>query len=138
MAVDNSVVIDTNVWVAASFNPHSASAELLNAVRGGEVTLVWDESTRRETRAVLEQIPPVQWSGVSALFRAENRFTGSTHPDRFAGVADADDRKFAALAAAAGAVLISNDRHLLAGREMLGVTVLTPNEWVHRRRAAKP
>jgi hypothetical protein len=57
----------------------------------------------------------------------EDRFTGPTHPERFAFIPDPDDRKFAALADAAGAVLISNDEHLLAHRDRMAVPVLTPS-----------
>jgi predicted nucleic acid-binding protein len=42
-------------------------------------------------------------------------------------VTDPDDRTFAALAHAAGAILISNDDDLLRHRDRLGVTVLTPS-----------
>jgi predicted nucleic acid-binding protein len=57
------------------------------------------------------------WTGAdSKAFRPEWKYTGATGPDAFGEVEDPDDRKFAALAAASGAVLVTNDRHLLAHR----------------------
>ena len=59
-------ILDTNVFVAAGFNPASASARLLGAVGAGRRELVWSEATRRETRAVLERIPRLRWSDAGA------------------------------------------------------------------------
>jgi uncharacterized protein len=122
------LVLDTNTFVAAGFNLASSSAKIMAAIRRGELELVWNEDTRRETRAVLDQIPPLNWDGFSDLFSEENRFTGETHPQDFPHVLDADDRKFAALAAATGAVLISNDDHLLSVRDQMPFRTLTPGE----------
>jgi hypothetical protein len=44
----SAVVLDTNVLVAAGFNPRSASA------KQGQVRMVWNDATRREM--VLSQI----------------------------------------------------------------------------------
>ena len=39
------IVIDTNVFVAAGFNPRSASARVLAAVRQGRFQLIWNKPT---------------------------------------------------------------------------------------------
>src|SRR6516162_6922725 len=39
------IVIDTNVFVAAGFNPRSASARVLAAVPDERFHLIWDQST---------------------------------------------------------------------------------------------
>ena len=122
------VVIDTNVFVGAAFNPVSASARLLSAVREGRAALVWDAPTRHETRAVLDRIPRLSWTAVSDLFREDCRFVGETRPAAVTQIADPADRKFAALACAAGCTLVSSDRHLLDHRHSLGVPVVTPGE----------
>jgi predicted nucleic acid-binding protein len=131
-----AVVLDTNVLVAAGFNPRSASAKILNAVKQGDLTMVWNDATRREIERIMHQIPPLRARALAQLFRPEDRFSGPTHPERFAEIPDPDDRKFAALADATGAVLISNDEHLLGHRDRLNLTVLTPSEfwkrWQHR------
>ena len=126
------VVLDTNVFVAAGFNRRSASARILEAVRHGDLRLVWDEPTRAETRAVLTRIPPLSWNPVENLFSEEARFDGETCPELWVRIPDPADRKFAALAEAAGAVLVTNDDHLLAGREDLALEILTPSEFAGR------
>ncbi|MGZ3667280.1 MAG: PIN domain-containing protein, partial [Ktedonobacterales bacterium] len=55
-----SVVLDTNVFVAAGFNPHSASARLVDAVKRGEIRMVWNDATRREIERIVRQIPPLR------------------------------------------------------------------------------
>jgi predicted nucleic acid-binding protein len=124
------LVLDTNVFVAAGFNPRSASAALVRQVRRGELDMVWNDATRREIEYVVRRIPPVRTFAIDDLFRPEHRYTGATHPTKFRRIPDPDDRKFAALAYATGATLISNDEHLLAyqGDE---ITVKSPS-WYGR------
>jgi predicted nucleic acid-binding protein len=134
-----AVVLDTNVLVAAGFNPRSASAKIVNAVKQGELTMVWNDATRREIERILHRIPPLRAQAVEQLFRPEARFTAPTHPERFAEIPDPDDRKFAALADASGAILISNDEHLLGHRDRMNVTVLTPSEfWKLQHHQSEP
>ena len=131
------VVLDTNVFVAAGFNPRSASAKIVDAVKQGQLRMVWNDATRRETERIMKQIPPLRAHDVEQYFRPADRFTGTTHPERFADIPDPDDRKFAALAHAAGAILISNDEHLLRNRDRMDLTVLTPGEfWRRQQRRA--
>jgi putative PIN family toxin of toxin-antitoxin system len=115
-----AVVVDTNVFVAAGFNPRSASAKIVEAVKRGQIRMVWNEATRREIERILRHIPPLRSHAVSDLFRPEGHYAAATHPERFSFVTDPDDRKFAALAHAAGAALISNDDDLLRHRDRLG------------------
>jgi predicted nucleic acid-binding protein len=122
-------VLDTNVFVAAGFNPRSTSARIVDAVKQGRVRMVWNNATRREIERIMHQIPPLRNQAVARLFRPSDRFAGPTHPERFADIPDPDDRKFAALAHAAGAALISNDEHLLGHRERRELTVLTPSKF---------
>jgi uncharacterized protein len=126
------VVLDTNVLVAAGFKPRSASAKIVDAVKQGQVRMVWNDATRREIEHIIGKIPPLRARADARLFRTEDRFTAPTHPERFDFIPDPDDRKFAALADAAGAVLISNDEHLLAHRDRMAVPVLTPSAFWSR------
>src|SRR5881227_2454265 len=91
------VVLDTNVFVAAGFNPGSHSAQLVKAVRDGRLRMVWDDATHAEVEHVIRQIPRLSWTRVADLFRSEDGFGGSTHPESFGFVPDPADRKFAAL-----------------------------------------
>jgi predicted nucleic acid-binding protein len=110
----NGVVIDTNVFVAAGFNSRSAAARIVAAVREGQFQLIWNKPTRRETETILRRIPGLEWARVADLFRPEGEFAGRFDPDAFVMIADRDDRKFAALAAAAKSPLVTNDNHVLA------------------------
>lgn len=126
------LVLDTNVFVAAGFNPHSHSARILEWVRQGAWTMVWNRQTRRETEAVLAQIPPLAHRQAETPFHPEDEFTAETHPERMGFIEDPEDRKFAALAAAAGAILVTNDDHLLSQRDAITAEVLTPGEVMAR------
>jgi uncharacterized protein len=127
-----TVVLDTNVLVAAGFKPRSASAKIVDALKQGQVRMVWNDATRREIEHIIGKIPPLRARADGRLFRPADRFTAPTHPERFAFIPDPDDRKFAALADAAGAVLISNDEHLLAHQDRIAVPVLTPGAFWRR------
>lgn len=117
-------VLDTNVFVAAGFNARSASARLLAAAGEGALLPVWHETTLAETRAVLERIPRLAWEAAAPLFRPEGAHGAPLDLAAVAFVEDPEDRKFAALALAAGVPLVSADRHLLDHADRL--TVVTP------------
>ena len=121
----SAVVLDTNVLVAAGFNPRSASAKIVEAVKQGELRMVWNEATRRRSNASCSKFPRSGHTTCRA-FSSRGSLHAPTHPQRFAHIPDPDDRKFAALAHATDAKLISNDDHLLRHRDRMDVTVLTP------------
>ena len=123
------VVIDTNVFVAAVFNPRSPSGLILAKIRQRRLQLVWSESTRRETEMVLRRIPRLNWDKFADLFRPEGEFIGPVHPDLFMVIMDRDDRKFAALSAAVNCPLVTSDNHLLSQRNTIGIEILTPAEF---------
>jgi predicted nucleic acid-binding protein len=120
------LVVDTNVLVAAGFNPGSASARIVEGVRSGALRMAWNEATRREIERVVRRIPPLRSLSLDPLFLPEHRYEGETDPGWFAHVPDPDDRKFAALARAAGAILVSSDDHLLRHVREGELVVLTP------------
>ena len=124
------IVIDTNVFVAAGFNPRSAAARLLAAVREGRLQMIWNEPTRRETEMILCQIPHLDWESVADLFEPEMEFLGPVGSERFVFVPDPEDRKFAALSVAGQAPLVTNDNHLLSHKNSIGVDVLTPRAFL--------
>jgi predicted nucleic acid-binding protein len=128
------VVIDTNVFVAALFNQRSASAGILEVVREGRFRLIWNQPTRGETEMILRRIPHVDWQKVADLFRLEEEFTGPVDPAAFAAIADPDDRKFAALSAAANVPLVTSDKLVLAQRGRIGIEIVTPREFLERQR----
>ena len=130
-----AVILDTNVFVAAGFNRRSASARVLEQVRSGRLQMIWNEPTRREIQYILNKIPPLSWSSVAKLFREEDRHHGKTDPEKFDHIPDQDDRKFAALSEATGAVLLTNDDDLLSNRDRASPEILTPGEYWDRQEA---
>jgi predicted nucleic acid-binding protein len=129
--VHQAVVLDTNVLIAASFQPRSSSGQVVSAVRAGRVRMVWDDPTLRETGSLFDRIPPLSRKAVEDLFREENAFRGVVDPTAFPRVPDPDDRKFAALAAAADATLLTLDRALLASATPeSGFRARTPAEFL--------
>lgn len=126
------MVLDTNVFVAAGFNSSSHSARIIQAIRNGRVRLVWSRATRDESRSVIQRIPPLSWEDFDDLFTGDDEYEGKTEEEAFEHVRDVTDRKFAALADAAGATLISQDDDLLGSREQADVRVLSPHEFWSR------
>jgi predicted nucleic acid-binding protein len=127
-----AVLLDTNILVAAGFRRTSHSARIVDAVRDRRVRMIWNDATRRESERILGQIPRLSWESVAELFRDEDRYAGPTDPEAFDHVPDPADRQFAALADATGAVLVTQDEHLLQGRARARAPILTPGEFVGR------
>jgi predicted nucleic acid-binding protein len=142
----NGVVIDTDVFVAAKFNARSISARILAAVREGDFQLVWNKPTRGAAGTILRRIPGLDWARVADLFEPEDEFTGPVDPNASVMVADRDDRKFAALSAAAKTPLVTNDNHVLVEQRVVDIlcwTIGRPlggeafgDEWLVRRRCS--
>jgi predicted nucleic acid-binding protein len=128
------VVIDTNVFVAALFDPRSASARILECLREGRYRLIWNQPTRSETEMILRRIPCLDWQKIADLFRPEGEYTGPVDPAAFTMIADLDDRKFAALSAAAKAPLVTSDKLVLAQPGRIGIKIVTPRDFLARHR----
>jgi predicted nucleic acid-binding protein len=128
-----TVVVDTNIFVAAGFSPASRSGRVIKGVRDGRLRMLWNDATRDEIEHIVNKIPPISWEWYEDLFRDEDRFEGATTPERFVMVPDPADRHFAALAHATGAALVTLDNHLLGNREAAGVDAVTPEEFWERR-----
>ena len=127
-----SVVLDTNVFVAAAFDGSTSSGRIFEAVRAGRLRLVWADSTRAENERVLRKIPPIEWEPFENLFTEAGRCDDELDLGGVSYIPDPTDRKFAALSAATGAILISNDDHLLAQRDRGKTPILTPSEFWNR------
>ncbi len=125
------VVLDSSVVIAGLFRPQSDSGRILQQLRDGRLQLVWDEATCRETRRLVQRIPPIDWGAVETLYRPEDRWdTRGQHPPgspgAFEQVSDPDDRKFARLAWESQAILLSLDAHLLEVDGLSGLDVRRP------------
>lgn len=128
-----AIVVDTNVFVAAGFNPRSSSARILRAVEDGRIDMVWSADTRRETQRMIEQIPRLSWQQFSGLFQEALEYRETLDYSVYQFVEDPDDRKFAALGEATNSAIVTNDSHLLAHQQRLAPPVMTPGEFVETR-----
>lgn len=133
MVWKSAVVLDTNIFVATGFNPDSASARMIEEIEAGRLTLFWNQDTRRESKAVLERIPPLSWGRFAELFHEYGHYEERIHPEDIDNVPDPDDRKFAARARAVDGALITNDEDLLGSREQANVYIVAPREFFERR-----
>jgi putative PIN family toxin of toxin-antitoxin system len=126
MAAMTRVVLDTNVLVAAVYNPGSASRRIVEACLKGDFTPILSPALRREYEFIVSRAArgrPYLERLQALLENAElvvPEQTPRVVPD------DPDDDKLVAVALAAGAVLVSNDAHLLAVSGHGGLQVLRP------------
>lgn len=127
-----AAVLDTNVFVAGAFNEGSDSRKIVDAIRRGDLILVWSEATKEETLKVVNEIPPISDRDFAELFTEDGRYEGPTREDRFKQVPDPTDRKFAAVAEATGVAVVSSDSDLLESRRSTNITIDTPTEFVDR------
>lgn len=128
------LVIDTNLVVAAYFNPRSASAKIIRLLRDHfAFDVVYTERMRREIWQILRNIR------ASKTFQNEMKkiLDGGlrvmrTRPHRIVRD-DPEDDKFVDCALAAKAdYLITNDHHMLKLGEIDDIEVLRPTEFVRR------
>jgi putative PIN family toxin of toxin-antitoxin system len=126
MAAARRVVLDTNVLVAAAYNPRSASRHVIEACLGGELTPVVSGALRREYEFILARAV----RGRAYLERVRQLLDRAevVEPAQVPRVVpdDPGDDKLVAAALAAGAVLVSNDGHLLALAGQEGLEVVRP------------
>lgn len=129
MSSDNriSVLLDTNVFVAAYWAQGSASARLIQACIDGHVQAHYSKEVKREVMRILRMIKvsEVYIDKVELFWERAKEVKGiSVEPIR---VEDPDDQKF--LEAAAGGqtdFIVTNDDHLLSIGYIGRTEILTP------------
>ena len=126
MAAVRRVVLDTNVLVAAAYNPRSASRHVVEACLDGELTPVVSGALRREYEFILDRAARGRpyLEQIQQLLNCAKVVEPAQTPRVVPG--DPEDDKLVAVARAAGAVLISNDAHLLALAGHEGLRVVRP------------
>ena len=128
------VVLDTNVLMSGLFWA-GPCYDILTAWRDGRfrlllTTAILDEYIRVAAR-LSREFPGVDAAGFIGLLVCEAGFCDAVAlPERVCS--DPDDDKFIECALAAGGMVISGDKHLLAVSGYRGVGVLTPRAFVDR------
>ena len=125
------VVLDTNAFIAAYYNPNSASAQIIDLCCRGKCQAVFSPRLRKEVELILKQVK------ARKEFRARVRelFEGA----RMVRVTreiplvmeDPDDNKFLNCALRGKAdYLVTSDRHLLKLGEYLGTEICKPSQFL--------
>lgn len=134
-----SIVLDTNVLVAALLASAGPPAWIVEAVLTGEITLALDAAIRDEYDDVLRR-PEFRFprNRVDDLLDAIDRFAVrvAAAPPTSVRLPDHDDEPFLAVAAATGSVLVTGNLKHFPVRCRGGVTVRTPREFFEEMRRA--
>lgn len=125
------VVLDTNAFIAAYYNPNSASAHIIDLCCKGECQAVFSPRIRKEVELILKQVK----ANEGFRERVQKFFNGA----RMVRVSreiplvmeDPDDNKFLNCALR-GEVdyLVTSDRHLLKLGEYLGTKICKPSQFL--------
>lgn len=123
-----SVVLDTNVFVAAYWVPTSHSAQLIQACKKKLIRAHYSPEVRREIEGILRMIKAREafLKSLEDFWTAAEQVRGIP-VEEIDNLADPDDRKF--LEAAAGGesdLLVTNDQHLLCLKSVRKTQIVTP------------
>jgi predicted nucleic acid-binding protein len=130
-----SIVLDTNIFVAAAFNKKSSAKKIIEWVEEEKFSMLWTKDTKEETKHIISKIPPINWKEFEQLFKSKWEITDEVKNsdldigDNFKVIKDYSDRKFALLAKVAGSPIISNDSDFLDVRDKLDIKVYTSSEF---------
>lgn len=120
------VVLDTNILVAAAYNPGSASRRAVEACLAGLLTAIVSPALVREYDRILARA--VRGRPYIERLRLLIETAEVVEPAEVPRVVpdDPEDDKLVAAAQAAGAAVVSNDAHLLAVAGVEGLCVVRP------------
>ena len=129
MSLIKTVVIDTNLIIAARWNPRSSSNRIINGVLKGDIDAVYTSEIKNENLHILEKVKPpkdyldkiLKFYRISKKVTSDRRINAS--PDK------ADNRFLEAAVAGKADYIISSDRHLLDLKEFEGVEILKPSSF---------
>ena len=125
------IVLDTNVLVAAAYNPRSSSRRIVRACLEGRLTAVASEAVRREYQFILARAVrvPGYEEPLAALIDGLRIVRPGQTPRVVAD--DPDDDKIVAAAIAGGAQwIVTSDRHLLALDPYCGIRIAPAGQLV--------
>ena len=129
MSLIKTVVIDTNLIIAARWNPRSSSNRIINGVLKGDIDAVYTSEIKNENLHILEKVkPPKDYlDKILKFYRISKKVTSDRRinvcPDK------ADNRFLEAAVAGKVDYIISSDRHLLDLKEFEGVEILKPGDF---------
>ena len=119
-------MIDTNVFVAAAYNPKSASRKILCGVETGEFKLIVSPEIVREYETVLPKAIRSTDAAVRVRLSIQLAAYVAPHEGPSVTVARSDDKFLVAAVAGQAKAVITNDEHLLAVHPYEGIQILQP------------
>lgn len=125
------VVPDTNLFIAARFNPKSYSAKILNMIGDGRIIFLWSEETRREIERIVRNVKPTPdfLIAVDKLFLIGDNIGRIERLNVIAD--DPDDNKILACAKVGDAdYIITSDDHLLVLKTFGTTRIITPKRFL--------
>ena len=125
------VVLDTNAFIAAYYNPNSASAQIIDLCRRGKCQVVFSPSLRKEVELILKQVKArKEFQAVVREFFRDAHMVRITREIPLI-MEDPDDNKFLNCALRGKAdYLVTSDRHLLKLGEYLGTKICKPSQFL--------
>lgn len=128
-----NVVIDTNLIIAAYYNKHSHSAQILDWARRGRINVLWSEPVLAEAKYILKNIKANNNFRLSLLsiYKESHKVT---KPQKVLGAIanDPGDNKLVGCALAGADYIITSDRHLLDVGEFKGVKMMRPADFLKK------
>ena len=125
------VVLDTNVLIAAAYNPGSASARIVNLCRDGRLSMVVSPDLEREYDLMLHRALHGKANREAidaAIDRAKLCFPAET--PRVVTADPTDDMLLAAAVEGQANALVTNDAEVLKVDSYHGVRILRPREFL--------
>ncbi|HSE83521.1 MAG TPA: putative toxin-antitoxin system toxin component, PIN family [Thermodesulfobacteriota bacterium] len=123
------IVIDTNLIIAARFNPKSASAKIIEKVEKGGLELIWSDEIYREAMQILQNVRADE----KFRIRIEKILSSSRKVTRLPRIniirEDPSDNMFLAAAVRGNAdYIVSNDRHLLRLKGFRNIPIVSSTQ----------
>jgi putative PIN family toxin of toxin-antitoxin system len=125
------IVLDTNLIIAARYNPGSASNKIIDMCIKYELIAVYSEKTRNENINILLRVrPPKEYLMKIRLFFSKSIYmpNSTTKVDI---CSDYSDNKYFEIAIDSGAkYIITSDKHLLDHDGYYGIRVMRPADFL--------
>lgn len=132
------IVIDTNLIIAARFNPESASAKILEKAEKGELELIWSDGMYREAMQILQNVRADEkfYKRIEKILNNSHKVTQLPRINIIQE--DPSDNMFLAAALQGGAdYIVSNDRHLLHLKEFQGIPIVSSQQALQKRQSER-
>ena len=123
------IVIDTNLIIAARFNPKSASAKILEKAEKGKLELIWSDEMYREAMRILQNVRADEkfYKRIEKILNSSHKVTQLPRLNIIHE--DPSDNMFLAAALQGSAdYIVSNDRHLLRLKEFRSIPIVSSQQ----------